>query len=365
MDGTTPTAVPQRVVHPLRPGDPAVLGRYELLARLPSGGMGADVYTATAGGETFVVKALAAGSGAPAVERFCSEVANAERISSQRVAGVIDADLTAERPHYVQRYVEGTPLDELIADRPGGLRAEELRRLAIGLLLALADIHAVQVAHRDIKPGNIIITGDGDVVVVDFGISRTTDELGAFDMTRAVVSVVTPRFAAPEQMVQGDTLTRAVDVYAWGMVVAYAATGRYPVDGNEQMDIADYLRSLEREAFELSALPPAVSVPVREALRYRADRRPSVQQLLREVESATRWDPPPADPTAVLVSQPRWRLADLRSVEAVRTWLRYSLSALERAVVDDKLTYAALIGAAVLLGALAGLVLAVLWYVVV
>src|SRR5206468_708348 len=147
MDVPTQELFPLRRVEALRPGDPPGLGPYVLLCRLPSGGMGADVFIARGvppQGQHVVVKALPVG------------------------------------------------------------------------LPALADVHAARVAHRDVKPGNIIITPAKDVVLVDFGISRETDERGEFPQTESVSAVLTRQYAAPEQMQRAGTLTQAVDVFAWG-----------------------------------------------------------------------------------------------------------------------------------------------------
>ena len=369
MDVPTQGLFPLRRVEALRPGDPPGLGPYVLLCRLPSGGMGADVFIARGvppQGEHVVVKALPSGQppeGRPqALARFATEARNAARVTSSRVAAVLDVQLEGERPYYVQQYVDGTPLSELVRDG-GALDAEELRRLAVGLLLALADVHAARVAHRDVKPGNIIITPAKDVVLVDFGISRETDERGEFPQTEAVSAVLTRQYAAPEQMQRAGTLTQAVDVFAWGMVLGFASLGRHPVDPENTMSGADYLFALERGEFDLSRLPARMAEVVLEALAFRPTRRPTVHRLLQQVDSATRWSPPTRR-LEIAIGQPGWSVAELRSPRDVLLWLRYLLSAFERAVLDTGWGRWALRGAAVLVGALTGVVLAVVFYAV-
>jgi serine/threonine protein kinase len=359
------TLFPLRRVEELRPTDPQVLGLYVLVCRLPSGGMGADVFIARGQPhqeEHVVLKTLLADAYPRAVDRFTTEARNAALVSSSRVAAVLDVQLEGERPYYVQQYVDGTPLSELV-EQGGALDAEELRRLAVGLLLALMDVHAVQVAHRDVKPGNIIITADGDVVLVDFGISRETDERGEFSQTEAINAALTRLYAAPEQMQRTGTLTQAVDVYAWAMVIAFASLGRHPVDPADEMSPADYIYALERGEFDLTRLPASMVEVVRDALAFRPRKRPTVHRLFQQVDSATRWTPP-TQRMELAIGQPGWSVAELRSPRDVLLWLRYLLSAFERSVLDTAWGRPALRGAAVALGGLLGVILAALYYAI-
>ena len=245
VDPSSPTenladGLGDRRVHPLEPGDPGEIGPYRLLCRLPRGGQGADVFVGRSGeaGPLVVVKCLPAGAGELVRRRFAREVENAARIRSPRVASIVDQDLDTASPYYAQEYIAGTPLDEFLAAREGGLNAEELRRVAIGLLRALRDVHAAEVVHRDVKPGNIIIT-ERDVFLVDFGISRFLGSAGpAGTVTTQLAGFGSKLFASPEQL-HGLPLTEASDVYSWGMVIAYAAGGRHPVDPDDELLPAD------------------------------------------------------------------------------------------------------------------------------
>jgi serine/threonine protein kinase len=352
---------PHRQVLPLTADDPEQVGDHVLVCRLPPGGQSADVFVARRGDERVVVKMGPAEASGDATQRFTAEVANASRISSPRVARVLDSDLQAPRPHLVQEFVEGTPLSELIEQRQqrqerqrAGLNTEELRRLAIGLLLAIQDVHSAGVVHRDVKPGNVIITPAGDVVLVDFGISRLSGEDGSLTRTSQVVFVGSHLFASPEQIGPTARLTPATDVFSWGLVVATAA-GRYPADADA--DLATHYQDLVHGHLDLSALPPDLAEPVRAALRPRAQDRPAVSRLVQQVESATRWYSVPDS----AIAAPRWRLEDALRLGA----LRYQLGQLERAVVDSPVHYAAALVLGGVLGSGFGLVLAVLWSVVV
>jgi serine/threonine protein kinase len=350
---------PHRQVLPLTADDPDRVGDHELLCRLPPGGQSADVFVGRSGDDRVVVKMQSAEASRDAIERFRAEVANASRISSPRVARVLDSDLEAQRPYFVQQFVDGTPLSELLEQRQrqqdrqrAGLNTEELRRLAVGLLLAIEDVHSAGVVHRDVKPGNVIITPDGDVVLVDFGISRLSGEDGSLTRTSQVVFIGSHLFASPEQIGPTSRLTPATDVYSWGLVVATAA-GRYPADPTA--DLATHYQNLLHDHLDLSALPPDLAAPVRAALRPRAQDRPTVSRLVQQVESATRWYAVPDS----AIAQPRWRLEDALRLGAVR----YQLGQLERAIVDSPAHYAAALVLGGLLGSGFGLLLAVLWSV--
>ena len=349
---------PHRQVLPLTADDPEQVGDHVLICRLPPGGQSADVFVARRGDERVVVKMGPADASGDATRRFTAEVANASRINSPRVARVLDSDLQAQRPYFVQEFVDGTPLSELLEQRQerqrAALNTEELRRLAIGLLLAIQDVHSAGVVHRDVKPGNVIITPDGDVVLVDFGISRLSGEDGSLTRTSQVVFVGSHLFASPEQIGPTARLTPATDVFSWGLVVATAA-GRYPADATA--DLATHYQNLVHEHLDLSALPPELAAPVRAALRPRAQDRPAVDRLVQQVESATRWYAVPDS----AIAQPRWRLEDVVRLGA----LRYQLGQLERAIVDSPVHYAAALVLGGLLGSGFGLVLAVLWSVVI
>ncbi|MFW3171330.1 serine/threonine-protein kinase [Geodermatophilus sp. CPCC 206100] len=367
MDEATDSAVAvadlaeTRQIDLLEPGDPDRIGPYELLCRLPRGGQGADVFvgSAPADGALVVIKRLPEGAPELARKRLAREVENAARVKSSRVARIVDQDLAAGAPYYVQEYVSGTPLDEFLAHRSGGLTDEELRRIAIGLLRALRDVHAAGVVHRDVKPGNIIISGS-DVWLVDFGISRYVGpEPPSGTATTGIAALGTKLFASPEQL-QGAVLTEASDVYSWGLVIAYAAGAVHPVDPDDTMPDSEYFLALRAGRLNLTHVPPLLMDSVSQALRFAPEKRPSVAVLARQVEQRTRWLGGTSE-----IPDPRTTMRDLQSMGALVEAARYELGRLERAVADTRAGYAAAIGVAVLLGIVAGLVLAIVYHVLV
>lgn len=144
-------------------------------------------------------------------------------------AAVLDADPDHATPYLVVEYVDGPSLSEVIRER-GPLDGGTLHSVAVGVATALAAIHGVGVIHRDLKPQNVLFSL-GTPKVIDFGIARALEVTSRHTRTDQMVGTVA--YMAPERF--GDdpdsTVGPAADVFAWGVVVAYAATGRTPFRG--------------------------------------------------------------------------------------------------------------------------------------
>ncbi|WP_131740698.1 serine/threonine-protein kinase [Actinomadura roseirufa] len=261
---------------PLEPGDPRALGQYEVVGRLGAGGQGAVFLGRAPGGEYVAVKLLHAQmAGDPAARaRFTREVSAAQRVEPFCTARVIEADVHGDQPYVVSEFIDGPSLHDVVAHN-GPLGAAELERLAIGTVTALAAIHEAGIVHRDFKPNNVMLASDGPRVV-DFGIARTVNsQESAVTATGMVVG--TPGYLAPEQLT-GAPLTPAVDIFAWGATMVFAATGQSPFEGDTLPVIIN--RILNEEP-DLSALPAG---PVRDlvgrCLSKDAGLRPPAAQLL-------------------------------------------------------------------------------------
>ncbi|MBB6173291.1 putative Ser/Thr protein kinase [Nocardiopsis mwathae] len=203
--------------------DPRRIGDYALTGRLGRGGQGV-VYLGQGPDEVPVaVKTLHADAldVAGLREQLAEEVDLARRVARFCTAQVVDADLDADPPYVVSEYIEGSSLRATVR-RDGPLSGAALERLAIGTLTAIAAIHRAGIVHRDFKPGNVLMGPDGPRVI-DFGIARVLE--GTAILTENVAG--TPAYMAPEQ-ITGGRLGPAVDLFAWGATIVYAANGTGP-----------------------------------------------------------------------------------------------------------------------------------------
>lgn len=168
-------------VSPPRPGDPSEVGGHRVLGRLGSGGQGV-VYLAESGrGERVAVKVLHATGDPEADARFRREAEVLPRVASFCTAQVLQVGTADGLPYIVSEFIEGPTLQQAVAER-GPLRGQELRRLAIGTVTALAAIHRAGVVHRDLKPANVLLGPDGPRVI-DFGIARAFGPGNAVEIT--------------------------------------------------------------------------------------------------------------------------------------------------------------------------------------
>jgi len=279
-------------IPPLLPEDPASLGPYTLIGRLGRGGYGVVYLAERRGGERVAVKllqtALAEAGGER--DRFAREAAAAKQVARFCTAQVIDADIAGDRPYIVSEYVPGLSLQALVAER-GPLEGGALDRLAIGTATALVAIHQAGVVHRDFKPPNVLMGPDGPRVI-DFGIARMMDRA----VTLTGHTLGTPAYMAPEQ-VSGGEVTPAVDVFAWGATLVYAAN-RMPPFGRDS--IAVLAHRIVHEPPALGALTGSLRELVAECLDKDPARRPSAGVLLMRLLGHSTAPAEQQAPTAIL-----------------------------------------------------------------
>ncbi|MEV4458188.1 protein kinase [Microbispora sp. NPDC049633] len=206
----------------LEAGDPARLGPFTLVDRIGEGGQGVVFLGRGPAGEQVAVKLLHTRLTADpeARERFLREVALAQRVAPFCTAPVLYADLAGNQPFIVSEFVSGPSLRQLV-DREGPRRGAALERLAISTATALAAIHRAGITHRDFKPANVLMGPEGPVVI-DFGVARAPDSPQA---TATGASIGTPAYLAPE-VLSGGTAGAAADMFAWGVTMVFAATGK-------------------------------------------------------------------------------------------------------------------------------------------
>ncbi len=248
------------------------LGPYRLLERLGEGGMGVVYLAADSDNRKVALKALrpAVAVDPNARRRLAREVETMRRVRSPYVAEVIDADVTCDPPYIVTRYVSGRTLEEVVGDG-GPLTGQALARVANGLALAMAAVHAAGVVHRDLKPGNVMLAR-GEPVVIDFGIAQVPDSTR---LTQTGMFMGTPGYLAPE-VIEGKQSGPGSDVHSWGATVAFAATGRPPFGSGGFETI--FYRIINGQP-DLGGFPAPLLSLVAQALSRDPARRPTAAEL--------------------------------------------------------------------------------------
>lgn len=248
---------------------------YQLISELGEGGMGVVYLARNRAGEHVAFKALRPHlADEEARERMSREASSLSRVRSPRVADVLDADPWGAAPYVVTRYIDGLSLTEDVREH-GAYAEQDLRDLAVGIAEALAAVHAVGVLHRDVKPGNVLIGPDGPVLI-DFGLALTAEDPR---LTATGYLLGTPGYLAPE-VLYGDPPTTATDVHSWAATVAFAANGHSPAGKGPAMAIMDRVR---RGEFDLRGVPSSMLSLIRQGLDPEPDRRPTVEQILRQL----------------------------------------------------------------------------------
>jgi serine/threonine protein kinase len=284
---------------PLRPDDPIRIGHYRLTARLGSGGMGVVYLGVAWDGSQVAVKVLRPelANDLQFRRRFGREVAALVRVRGACTVRVIEADSQSSTPFVVTEYAQGPSLSEHI-DKYGSVSPDMLYGLATGLAEALTMIHAAGIMHRDLKPSNIILT-DAGPKVIDFGIARRQDTTA---MTQTGMMVGSMGFMAPEQ-ISGHP-GPAADIFAWGVTVAYAATGRSPFGAGNTHSIL--YRIMYGEA-DIASVPDSLRPLVEAALAKDPQDRPTAQQLLERLTSASRRTERISDAATQVISLQTWQ----------------------------------------------------------
>lgn len=267
------------------------VGGYRLLAKIGEGGMGVVHLAQAPDGSRVALKVLRPHiiGDDEARERLAREVSSLRRVTSPRIAEVLDADPWGETPYVATRYVPGLSLHQQVREE-GPITGTDLTHFAAGLAEAVIAVHQVGVLHRDIKPSNVLLEGRSPVLI-DFGLARLAEDPR---LTHTGWLLGTPGYLAPE-ILYGDDATTASDVHAWAATVVFAATGRPPFGSGPAMAIMDRVR---RGEHDLSAVPASVLPLVREGLAPDPADRPTTGALVAALRA-----PAPA-PGPVVLDQP-------------------------------------------------------------
>jgi len=207
-----------------------MIGPYGLVSLLGRGGMG-EVWIAERSDGQFeqrvALKLLRKGIDSEGIRRrFVQERQVLARLDHPHIARLLDGGTADGRPYFVLELVDGQPITEFCRGRR--LPLEERLLLVATCCDAVDAAHRRLVVHRDIKPSNVLVTKDGQVKLLDFGIAKVLSaESGAGDFTQVEERVLTPSYAAPEQIL-GEPVTTATDVYALGVLLYRLLTGVLP-----------------------------------------------------------------------------------------------------------------------------------------
>jgi serine/threonine-protein kinase len=263
-------------------------GRYELQSRIAIGGMG-EVWQATdlVIGRTVAIKILKDEYlGDPGfLERFRAEARHAALVNHEGIANVFDYGEEEGSAYLVMELVPGEALSTIL-ERERVLATDRVLDIVAQTASALHAAHAAGLVHRDIKPGNLLITPDGRVKITDFGIARIADQV---PLTATGQVMGTVQYLSPEQA-SGHPASPPTDIYSLGIVAYEALAGRRPFTGESQVAIA--MSQINETPPDL---PVTVSEPVRNLVysciaKNTSDRPASAAHLARAAQALRRGD---------------------------------------------------------------------------
>ncbi|MFJ2089492.1 serine/threonine-protein kinase [Streptomyces sp. NPDC087901] len=283
----------------LQEDEPAEIGPFRLISRLGSGGMG-TVYLAVQDGQDgqdgpVAVKTIRSEFAQEEGfrRRFTREAEAASSVRSSYTVRVKSFDTYAREPWIATEYVEGLSLRDHVRSR-GSLSLPAAVDFALGLTFGLASIHKVGLVHRDLKPGNVLLT-DGGPKIIDFGLAYATDFTQA---THTGMILGTPGYFSPEQ-VQGKPVSAASDVFSLGAVLTFASSGEHAFKGVTALT-AQY--HVVHEEPDFSGVPEELRDVVAACMHKDPHMRPPLNSVLahltalrsygyRETSSGYRWPP--------------------------------------------------------------------------
>ena len=270
----------------MRPTQGATFGgRYELDSRIAIGGMG-EVWEATDHviGRTVAIKILKDEyMGDPGfLERFRAEARHAALVNHEGIASVFDYGEENGSAFLVMELVPGEALSTIL-ERDGQLSTDKTLDIVAQTSAALQAAHSAGLVHRDIKPGNLLITPDGRVKITDFGIARIADQV---PLTATGQVMGTVQYLSPEQA-SGHPASPATDTYSLGIVAYESLAGKRPFTGESQVAIA--MAQINEQP---PPLPPTVATPVQNLvmamIAKKPDERPATASAVARAATALR-----------------------------------------------------------------------------
>jgi serine/threonine-protein kinase len=322
--------------------DGQTIAAYRLISLIGQGGMGSVWLAERCDGRfegRVAIKLLNVARMGPAgEERFRREGNFLAKVTHSHIARLIDAGVAANgQPYLVLEHVNGQPIDRYCDEH--GLGIEARIRLVLDVLTAVAHAHANLIVHRDIKPANVLVSADGEVKLLDFGIAKLLDDDAQWGgspvsepsmLTREGGAALTPMYAAPEQIAQGQ-VTTATDVYALGLLLYELLSGQHPV-GEAARSPATLIRAIaEVEPRRMSDVVIGGSATPEERARHAARRGTTAARLRRAlrgdldtiVAKALKKNASERYASATALSDDLWRFLRGEPISARADTLRY------------------------------------------
>jgi eukaryotic-like serine/threonine-protein kinase len=274
--------------------------RYRVTEKIGTGGM-ADVYKAVDDvlGRTVAVKVLHPRYAADPtfVARFRQEAQAAANLTNPHIVNIYHWGQEDSTYYIIMEFVRGTDLKSLV-DTKGPLDPVKAAEYAAQVCSALAVAHGYDVVHRDIKPHNIVLTPDGQIKVMDFGIARA----GNTTMTQTGSVLGTAQYISPEQA-QGRPIGPASDLYSLGVVLYELTTGQLPFEGDTPVSVA--LKQVNEQPVPPRqinpAIPPALEAVILKAMQKDpAERYGSADEMRDDLRRVIAGQPVVAPPTAAM-----------------------------------------------------------------
>ena len=298
------------------------LGRYTILETLGMGGMGV-VYRARDEKleREVAIKMLAAGvlRNEAARKHFRLEALALAKLNHPNIAAVYDAGEQDGQDYIVMELVQGEPLSALLrakdsnGDFSGLVDVRMASQIVLEVLDALKEAHARKIAHRDLKPGNLMMTPKGHVKVLDFGLAKMLEGDAAVTQMQGIAG--TPMYMSPEQAL-GDAIDARTDLWSLGVIYYEALTGQPPFRGESTISM---LRAVTQAPLTQAkkirpSLPPLADAIVTRALeKDRKMRYQTAEEMERDVALLVKPEPEPR----AWWQQPRWMLAGFAAILAV------------------------------------------------
>jgi eukaryotic-like serine/threonine-protein kinase len=287
----------------LSPSAPERVGPFRLVRELGHGGMGV-VYLGEREGAQFEQRVALklirhAGRGEGVIRRFVEERRILARLEHPGIARLVDGGVTEHGlPYFAMELVEGEPIDSYCASR--SLTVGQRLGVFAAVCEAVQYAHEHLVIHRDIKPSNILVTPDGTVKLLDFGIAKLLE--GAGGEARAALTAdgggaLTPDYAAPEQ-VRGEAITTATDVYTLGVLLYLLLSGRHPTAGGSHTPAETIRGVLEVEPARLG-LGDLDTVLAKALRKAPGERYPTVAAFADDLRRYLRQEPVSARPDSL------------------------------------------------------------------